>query len=282
MTLTVESTGPLASVQDLGRPGFADIGVPEGGAADRHSFRLANRLVGNCEHAAGIEALLGGLVIHTDRPIVAAVTGAPASVTADGRAMPFGEAFHVDGDSRLEIGTPVAGLRTYLAVRGGIAGTPVLGSQSTAPTLELGPAVLRPGTELAIGKAADSPVPQPFPAPNTWGGPTTVRVIIGPRDDWFTAQSLATLMNTSWTVTSDLDRVGVRLDGPALERSRPGELASEGMVRGAIQVPPSGRPVVFLADHPTTGGYPVIAVVTDADSDRIAQLRPGDLLRFTR
>lgn len=281
MTLIVESVGPQATVQDLGRPGYADVGVPTGGAADRGALTLANRLVGNPDGACGLELLMGNAVLLAEEPVVVAVTGAPASVSSDDRAMPFGEAFLLQEGDRLRIGTPVAGLRTYVGVRGGIDEPRTLGSRSTSPTANIGPEPLQSGRRLPVADAPDSVVPEPFPGQYAWTNPVTFRVLLGPRDDWFTDDAVRILLQQKWTTSSDLDRVGVRLEGPPLERSRCGELASEGMVRGAIQVPPNGQPVVFLADHPTTGGYPVIAVVTAADTDRLAQLRPGDTVRFT-
>jgi biotin-dependent carboxylase-like uncharacterized protein len=174
-------------------------------------------------------------------------------------------------------------LRTYLAVRGGIDVPPVLGSRSTDLLSGLGPAVVAAGHVLPVGSTT---LPMPgvdvAPVPDPPAGELTVPVLVGPRADWFTADAWSTLTGAVYTVTSESNRIGLRLDGPALERARPGELPSEGMVRGALQVPRSGTPVLFLADHPVTGGYPVIGYVVDADVDRCAQLRPGQSLRFRR
>ena len=182
------------------------------------------------------------------------------------------------------LGVPTSGLRTYVAVRGGFDVDPVLGSCATDTMSGLGPDVLSPGDVLAVG-TSDLPMPGVDLAPVTEpeAGDVTVLVTPGPRRDWFPDEAWASLVGQPWTVTSDSNRVGLRLDGEALERTRTDELPSEGLVRGALQVPPSGKPVLFLADHPVTGGYPVIGYVADADVDRCAQLRPGQrlLLRET-
>lgn len=281
--LCVEAVGPLATVQDLGRPGFARIGVTESGAADRAALRLANRVVGNDESAAGIEVLLGGLELKVEgRSAVVAVTGAPAHVSVDGAAVPLCTAVEVTDGQRLSLGRPDAGLRSYLAVRGGLSVPQVLGSRATDPTTGVGPPILAAGRWLPVGDSIAGPVPEadvaaPYSPPTT---DQVVQVVMGPRADWFTDAARAAFVGTAWEVTTQLDRAGVRLAGPSLERAVTRELPSEGAVRGAVQVPASGQPIVFLADHPTTGGYPVIAVVVDADTDRLAQLRPGERVRF--
>jgi allophanate hydrolase subunit 2 len=162
-----------------------------------------------------------------------------------------------------------------------VAVEPVLGSRSTDLLSGLGPAPLTVGTVLPVGTAA-GPMPGVDLAPvaDPPGGEVTVRVLPGPRVDWFAEEAVRALTGTPWTVTDESNRIGLRLAGVVLERTRTGELASEGMVRGALQVPPSGQPVLFLADAPVTGGYPVIGYVDDADVDRCGQLRPGQTLRF--
>jgi biotin-dependent carboxylase-like uncharacterized protein len=217
---------------------------------------------------------------------VVAVTGAPAPVRVGDRPGDLHRAVVVPAGAELRLGTPTSGLRTYVAVRGGIAVEPVLGSRATDTVAGLGPPVLEPGVELAVGEAPASPVPAVDVAPEAGlAGELTLGVVLGPRRDWFTDDAVATFLRTAWTVTEDANRVGFRLDGPELARTpeREGaELPSEGVIRGSVQVPPSGRPTVFLADHPVTGGYPVIGVVTDAETDRAGQLRPGAAVRFRR
>ncbi|MFE5211826.1 biotin-dependent carboxyltransferase family protein [Streptomyces sp. NPDC056600] len=275
--LEVLATGPLATVQDLGRPGLAAVGVGLSGAADRGSLRLANRLVGNEEGAAGVEVTFGGLSVRALRPVTVAVTGAVCPV--DGGAV--NAVTHLAAGSRLTLGTPAAGLRSYLAVRGGITVPEVLGSRSWDALAGLGPEPLAVGDVLPAGPASGPPPCvdlAPVAAPTA--GEVLLRVLPGPRDDWFPPSAVRELLSATWTVGAASDRVGMRLDGPALERVREGELPSEGMVPGALQVPPGGRPVLFLADHPVTGGYPVLAVVLRRDLDRAAQARPGQPLRF--
>lgn len=279
--LRVLATGPLATVQDLGRTGMGDIGVGVSGAADRGALRLANRLVGNPEEAAGIESTLGGLALCARRGITVAVTGADCPVAVDGREAAVNTVLRVPAGSELTTGTPESGSRAYLAVRGGVDVEPVLGSRSTDTLSGLGPDPLRTGDLLPVGAPTeDFPVVDAAPVPGPQAGDLVLTVVPGPRADWFTEDALSTLLGGTYRVTPRSDRVGMRLDGPLLERARAGELPSEGMVPGALQVPPAGEPTLFLADHPVTGGYPVIAVVRSADVDRAAQARPGQRLRF--
>jgi biotin-dependent carboxylase-like uncharacterized protein len=282
--IEVVGPGPLATVQDLGRPGYAHLGVPHSGAADGPSLRLANRLVGNPEDAAGLELTFGGACLRFREPAWIAVTGAPLTVSADGRALGMNAPCHVEAGASIEFGTPVAGVRTYLAVRGGLAVEPVLGSRSADLLSGLGPPALSPGDLLPIGPsqvvASLSDISVDVAPVRPLAGLPTLRIVAGPRDDWFTADALATLTREPYEVTARSNRVGVRLQGPVLRRGRDGELPSEGMPTGALQVPPDGLPIIFLADHPTTGGYPVIAVLASADLPVAAQLRPGQRLRF--
>lgn len=285
--LVVEGVGPLATVQDLGRPGHAALGVPAGGAADRAALRLGNRLVGNPEDEPGLEVLLGGLRLRVEGNVTVCLTGAPAAVTRNGSAAPICTPVPLRDGDRLHLGMPPTGLRSYLAIRGGLAVTRVLGSASTDLTAGLGPPPLEVGRRLpvAVQPAAGLVCGEAVDVASPWSAPVddlVLRVVLGPRVDWFDAAALRALTAAAWTVTSEADRVGVRLCGPHLDRSRGGELPSEGIVRGAVQVPTSGQPLVFLAEHPTTGGYPVIAVVLDVDVDALAQVRPGQRVRFSR
>jgi KipI family sensor histidine kinase inhibitor len=281
--IEVVRCGPLGTVQDLGRPGWASLGVGESGAADRASAALANRLVGNTAQAALLELSFGATLAFREAARVA-VTGALCAVSRDGRGEGVNAPFDVAAGQTLVVGPASVGLRTYVAVRGGIAVGETLGSRSTDVLSGLGPAPLAAGAVLPVGDARDGPPPAvqvaPVAAPSADG--LVVRIVPGPRDDWFTEDALATLLAAPYTVTADSNRVGVRLDGPALTRSRDGELPSEGMVTGSVQVPSGGKPIVFLADHPVTGGYPVIAVVLAADLPVLAQARPGQTVRFTR
>lgn len=278
--IQIVRTGPLCTVQDRGRAGYAAIGVSPSGAADRRSLGLANRLVGNAETAACLEITLGGLALRARRAMTMALTGAPVPSTVDGRAVAMNSPFGLAAGALLVLGVPRAGLRTYLAVRGGIDVPEVLGSRSTDVLSGLGTAPLRSGTVLSVGRAgAGWPNVDVAPVPELPAEPV-LRVLPGPRDDWFTGGAVRTLGCTPFDVTPDSNRVGIRLHGPVLERARHDELPSEGMVRGALQVPPDGRPMLFLADHPVTGGYPVIGVVVADDLPLAAQLRPGQRIRF--
>ncbi|MGW1739602.1 5-oxoprolinase subunit C family protein [Nocardia sp. NPDC001965] len=281
--IVIEQVGPLATVQDLGRPGWFDSGVGVAGAADRGALRLANRLVGNPQAAAGIEVLLGGLTLRAETTVLVAVTGAPAPATVDGTAVGHASVLPLEPGRRLRLGFTRTGLRSYIGIRGGVHIAPVLGSRSYDTLSGIGPSPLREGQSIPIG-------PQPRDWPNIDMAPQQrspeileIRALPGPRDDWFTDP--AALFAGHWTVNADTDRVGARLDradGPPLQRVSSGELPTEGMALGSVQVPPSGQPIVFLADHPITGGYPVVAVVADADIDQVSQARPGQRIRFRR
>lgn len=280
--LEILATGPLATLQDLGRPGLAHIGVGRSGAADRRSLTLANRLLANPGDAACVEVTLGGLAVRARRDLLVALTGAPCPVTVQGRPAALNSPLPLPAGAELRLGLPASGLRTYLAVRGGLTPPPVLGSRATDLLSGVGPAPLTPGTWLPVGAApATFPCVDLAPVAAPPEGELTLRVRRGPRADWFTEAALTALLTSAWRVTADSDRVGMRLEGPPLERARTEELPSEGMVPGALQVPPSGQPTLFLADHPVTGGYPVIAVVAREDVDRAAQARPGQALRLT-
>jgi biotin-dependent carboxylase-like uncharacterized protein len=304
--IEVIKPGPLATVQDLGRPGFGHLGVPRSGAADPPSLRLANRLAGNPDGAAVLELTLGRAELRFLGQAWVAVAGAPVAVTlhgpdtaagGTGRTMPHGVGFSVPAGGAVQVGAPGVGLRTYLAVRGGIDVPPVLGSRSADLRSGLGPAPLRSGDVLPVGPAASPARGGPVAgeavageadpghvtgaALPVAGQPTELRVIPGPRDDWFVPGALDMLCGSTYTVTAASDRTGLRLDGPALRSGRDDELPSEGVVTGSLQVPPGGRPILLLADHPVTGGYPVIAVVVSADVGLAGQLRPGSKLQFT-
>ncbi|QMU96996.1 5-oxoprolinase/urea amidolyase family protein [Microbacterium esteraromaticum] len=274
-------------VQDLGRPGHAELGVPASGAADRVALRDANRAVGNAPSAAVLEGV-GAIALGFRGAGVAAVAGADAElavIRADGRAVsiPHGAPFAVADGDRLEIGPPMRGLRVSIAVRGGIRMPDQLGSRSTDTLSGIGPAPLRAGDLIAIGDAPTTAVesaspPRELPAP---GDLTVLDITRGPRDDWFVRDSVGLLTEQEWLVTPRSDRVGIRLHGErALQRAIPDELPSEGAVAGAIQVPSDGQPVLFGPDHPTTGGYPIIGALTDRARDLAGQLPPGARIRF--
>ncbi|MFI6475618.1 biotin-dependent carboxyltransferase family protein [Streptomyces sp. NPDC050516] len=278
--LCVVRAGALTSVQDEGRHGHAHLGVPRSGALDLPASRLANRLVGNAMGAAVLETTLNGCAVRPRCAVTVAVTGAPCPVTLDGRPVAWGAPVRVPSGAVVEVGAATHGVRSYLAFAGGITVEPVLGSRSTDLLSGLGPALLRDGAVLPLGSpTAAYPHVDEAPAPGVLKE-LVLRVRPGPRADWFTADATAVLAGGHYRVSSASNRIGLRTEGPALRRAVEGELPSEGMVLGAVQVPPDGRPVVFLADHPTTGGYPVIGVVPEPDLAAAAQATVGMPLRF--
>ncbi len=281
-TVRVEALGAGTSLQDRGRRGVAHLGVPRSGALDAGAAALANRLVGNDPDAALFETTLGGLVLVCGQAVTVALTGAPGDLLVDGRPREQGVAHTVAAGSRLTVPPPRAGVRGYLALGGGVDVPAVLGSRAQDSLAGVGPAALRVGDVLPLGPVGAVPVLDPVPPRRTPPVPV-LRLDPGPRADWFTPEALGLLGSVPWRVGAASNRVGLRLEGPRLARQpdAPAELPSEPMVLGAVQVPPSG-PVVFLADHPVTGGYPVIGVVRAEDLDVLAQLRPGEAVRFTR
>ena len=299
--IEIVSPGLFATVQDLGRPGLAALGVGESGAADAGSLARANHLAGNPAEAAGLELTFGGLVARFSEPATVALAGAPCPVSVDGVGAGMDAVIELAAGAELRVGRPSLGLRTYLAVRGGIAVPLVLGSRSTDVLAGLGPAVLVKGAVLPVGAAlpvgatvdtsalgaTEAAGARHRPAPAgardeaaPWPDVPVLTLVAGPRDDWFTEDALRRLVAEPYLCTTESNRVGMRLSGLDLPRRRTGELPSEGMVRGSLQVPPSGQPILFLADHPVTGGYPVIAVVAGGDLDSAAQVRPGQSVRF--
>lgn len=295
MGIVVVNPGPLTLVEDLGRQGWASLGLSPSGALDRQSLRLANLLVGNPAEAAGLEILLGGLRLRFVTASTVAVAGAEGIVTLNGAEIPLNQAVRVAPGAVLDFGAPLFGLRYYLAVQGGIDVPKLLGSSSTDMLSGEGPAPLKSGEQLGTGRvsvgnssgfssgawpltnAAGLPAVRRAPDP---GRAITARVDRGPRADWFDEDSWGRLVSQDWTLSPDSNRIGARLVGRPLTQTRLEELPSEGMVLGALQVPPSGLPTVFLADHPVTGGYPVIAVVRRTDLDLLGQARPGQRIRF--
>jgi biotin-dependent carboxylase-like uncharacterized protein len=276
----VVDPGARTTVQDLGRPGHAHLGIPASGAADQAAATLANRLVGNAEGAAVLETTLRGPVLRFAASATVALTGAEVEATLDGRPVAMHSPFRVPAGGELRTGTALRGLRTYVAIRGGLDVPLVFGSASADQLTGLGPAPLQAGDQLDLGtQALDAPAVDVAPV-QALDGRAILRVVPGPREDWFAPDALTALLSSVFTVGAQVDRIGARLRGPSLPHRSDEELRSEGVVRGSLQVPPSGDPILLLADHPTTGGYPVIAVVVEADQPRAGQLRPGDEVAF--
>lgn len=285
--LHVVAPGTLSTVQDLGRPGHAGLGVAPSGALDPAALRLANRIVGNREGAAGLELTFGGLTLRADSSCVLAATGAPVTITVaageDVRSYGCGAAVPVPAGAEVGIGTPSSGLRTWLAVRGGVDAPTLLGSASTDLLAGINEP-LTDGDVLEVGSEPSDPLPAldgaPLSAPS--GDGLVLRVVLGPRHTWFTDRALASLQD-AWTVDQRSNRVGLRLVGEPLGRDvehEARELPSEGAVAGAVQVASNGLPVLFLADHPVTAGYPVVACVVGEDLALAAQALPGQTVRF--
>lgn len=280
--IRIVEPGLLATVQDLGRVGNASLGVAPSGAMDRAALRTANRLLGNPEGAAAIEVTMGGLRAVAEVDCWFAVTGAWGGIRLDGTALDPYQAHPWREGTELHLDWFDRGARAYLALRGGVLAREVLGSASTDLLSGLGPEPLAVGSIFAVGTAPENHIPGLEVA--LWGAPDEgvldLELGPGPRVDWFAAEALETLFSAEWIVSNRADRVGVRLDGPELLRIHEGELPSEGMIPGALQVPPEGRPVILGPDGPVTGGYPVIATLTPRGLDALAQARPGTRIRF--
>ncbi|WP_058909811.1 5-oxoprolinase/urea amidolyase family protein [Entomohabitans teleogrylli] len=287
--LTILAPGLQTSWQDGGRAGQAGMGVSESGAMDKAAWRCANRIVGNPASTACLEITQGGLRARAERDLVIAITGAPCPIalTAQGQRwqMAPGKPLSLAAGDEIALGAPASGLRSYLAVRGGCAVESGLGSASWDSLAGVGPAPLKAGDVLCAlpNTPLNAVLPHegPFVALPKKGDVVTIDLIAGPRTDWFSRQALETLTGQSWLVTAQSNRIGLRLQGDqALERVQLQELPSEGTCCGAIQVPASGQPVLFLNDHPLTGGYPVIGAVAHYHLDLAGQIPPGAWIRF--
>lgn len=282
---TVEDAGLQTLYQDLGRQGNGNLGVTTSGSADRAAARTANSAVGNKRNATLLENV-GGCALTALAETVVCVTGAQARVTVGGRPVPLATPTIVPAGAELVVQPPEVGMRSYIAVRGGLIADTELDSAATDMLSGLGPAPIEAGDTIAMSltpsESANALLSNPLRVSSEDGVTTgTVRCVLGPRDDWFSRSDVDKFLRTEYTVTPASNRVGLRLEGPEpLERARKGELPSEGMVAGSVQIPPSGQPVLFLRDHAVTGGYPVIATVINEDVDIAAQLPPGGKLRF--
>jgi allophanate hydrolase subunit 2 len=307
----VTAAGLLTTVQDRGRFGWTGVGVPTSGAADRPSAALANRVLGNPDDAALLEITLGGFravlepVVgdtrdrvldraHDPTPAAGAgsqdapdatpgrwcsLTGAPAPVSVGDVPVPDPALFWVPEGAEITVAAPRVGLRSYLGVSGGIDVDPVLGSRATDTLSGLGPPVVTDGTVLPLGPASPPGWDTDLAVSRIPTSRLVARFRWGPREAVFPPADRGALLATTWTVSASTSRVGARLAGPPLT-ARHGSLRSEGTGAGSIQVPPSGEPIVFLADRPVTGGYPVIGVVVEPDIAMLAQARPGTRVRF--
>ena len=280
--LEILRAGPLATVQDLGRHAWRDRGISRCGALDDLALAWGNVLVGNAAGAAGLEFTLGpaSVMVHADCCI--AVTGTDVHASLDGRPLRPWWRQRVQAGQTLKLAAPHERMRSYLVISGGIAVPPVLGSRSTDLKAGFGGLdgrALREGDRLPLAPPAALPARTIGLQPPVWS--TTLRVLPGPEMDDFGQSARETFWQADWTVTPQSNRMGYRLAGPALMRESGEELASHGVLPGVVQVPPSGQPIVLLADAQTTGGYPKIGVVIRADLWKLAQLRLGARLRFS-
>ena len=280
-TMRIEHITGYATVQDHGRPGHAHLSVPPSGAFDRDSHDFANRLVGNNAEAATIEMTRTTLQLRVTADAMIAVTGAPTSIVIDGRQRETQRAIPVAANSSILIATQHLGMRSYLAIRGGFASDAVMGSRSYDELSRIGTAPLQTGSELPIGTDAES---TPAVARQVTSGvnvsdSVTLHIHKGPR--WSYCQNSQALLENEYTVTGQLNRIGLRLAGTAIQWNTSERLPSEGMLTGAIQIAADGQPILFGPDHPTTGGYPVIAVIDERELGTVAQLAPGTTVRFT-
>ncbi|MGY4718839.1 5-oxoprolinase subunit B/C family protein [Naumannella huperziae] len=286
--LEVIIPGLQSTLQDAGRPGNLAMGVAVSGALDIRAMRLANGLVGNVPDEAILEIPYGALTLRARGRCVVAVTGARVGVIitrSGGEQVVVDDQrpLALDDGDELALGVPAGGVRAMLAARGGFAVDAVLGSRSTDTLGGIGPPPLRAGQVLGLRDIVPPAraVGDPVPWPDEPSGSLEVPIMLGPRDDWFDADSVQRLVTEPWLVTERSDRVGLRLGGGRpLVRTEQRELPSEGVATGSLQVPPSGEPILFLADHPITGGYPVIAVVDSTALGALGQAPPGTELRF--
>jgi biotin-dependent carboxylase-like uncharacterized protein len=278
--IDVLATGPQATVQDGGRSGYGHLGVPRAGAMDPLALAQANRLVGNPPDAAAIEFLMGGFALRFTEAVAFSLAGAPAPAWLGRAPVPRNAWTYARPGDVLTSGRPAYGLWTYLAVAGGVDVPPVLSSRSTDSLSGLGPAPLASGDVLPTGPCRGAPsMPSDVFVENASAQPLLeLGFHWGPRDDWFTAAARRTFVTTTWQVSTEVNRIAARLTGPRVEHSRHDQLPTEGVHPGSIQVPPSGQPLVFLANHPPTGGYPVIGVLHEADLGRMAQAAPGTMV----
>jgi biotin-dependent carboxylase-like uncharacterized protein len=272
--------GRLATLQDLGRDGYGHLGVASAGAVDRLNLRIANRLVGNPDAAAALEMTAEGATLRFNADARVALTGGALALQLDDAPAPSYQTLFVKAGTVLHCGRILQGWRSYLAVAGGIQATPVLGSRSTDTLAKLGPEPLAEGARLQTGPAGASQQGAYLRSAPQYGLSPRLRILAGPHQEWFTPEALLVLRSSKFQVTSQSDRIGLRLEGAELRRLKQGELPSMGMLEGAIQVPGSGQPIMLMANHGATGGYPVIANVIAADMHLAAQLAPGAEVSF--
>jgi biotin-dependent carboxylase-like uncharacterized protein len=279
-TITFNSTVGFLTLQDQGRIGYANIAVPTSGAFDQKSHQLANRLIGNFPNACAIESLRGSFEFSTDSELVISATGAPASVQVDGREHEMFRSIFVPAGSVVSVSPGSLGMRTYLAIRGGIVGNQIMGSSSYDELSQIGTPPIKPGDKFSVENQVAGSITGDYIPGSVITGLNTVELEAMPAPRWSGFSNSDILFTSEYQVSSSVNRVGLRLSGPGLIWNSESRLASEGVVTGAIQIPVDGMPLIFGPDHPTTGGYPVVAVVSRNSLDLLAQTAPGTVVRF--
>ncbi len=277
--------GFLTSIQDLGRFGYAHLGVSASGAADSFALRIGNLLVGNKEEAAGLEMTLTGGLYEFAKPCSVAITGSHFSPRLNSSEAPMWRAFNVAAGQRLKIGATQEGARCYLCIQGGFDLPLTLGSYSTHLMTSLGGCsgrALRKGDVLKVRSSAHALVEAPSEDFSSWYQRNVLRVTAGLQEDFFSKEEIEIFYASSYEVAEDSNRMGLRLLGPQLKHVAGSEIVTEGAPLGAVQVPQNGKPIILFVEHQTTGGYPKIANIISADMHRVGQLRPRDVVRFRK
>lgn len=287
MSIKVLSAGPLSTIQDAGRFGYLKSGIGTSGVMDREAYDTANRLLQNTNGEAVIETTLMGPTLLFDQDCICCITGADMMPMLDGQSVPMYQPFLIKAQQTLSFSFAVNGCRGYLAFAGGIDVPLALGSRSTNLKCRLGGyqgRALQTDDILSIGSSnanASDLLHNAAPKPS-FSSSVTVRVIEGPQAEYFTDQGKQTFYGRSFAVAPESDRMGYRLDGPGVESKDGVDIVSDGIAYGAVQIPPNGKPIILLSDRQTTGGYAKIATVVSKDIPKIAQLKPGDQIRFQR
>lgn len=284
--LRIRSPGLFTTVQDAGRPGFAALGVPCGGAADQLSLRAGNRMLGNDDDAAALECTLTGPVIEFEGAATIALTGAACGASLDGNPAPMWREVAVRAGQVLTLGAMIGGCRAYVCIRGGVDVPLVMRSRATLPSAGFGGLegrALRAGDVLTIG-SSEQRVAREESRAEEWASEViarrTLRVIAAQSNDPLPRAVIDSVLDATWRIGDRSDRTGVRLEGEAVAFLHGGRLASEGMPHGAVQLPESGLPIILGVDRPTTGGYPLAGCIISADLPALGQLRPRDIVRF--
>ena len=281
-SITFSQASGFITLQDQGRIGFANIAVPTSGAFDQSAHHLGNRLVGNFPGACSIESLRGTFKFSTDTDLVISVTGAAASVQINGREHEMSRAVYVAANSTVAVKPGSVGLRTYIAIRGSISGDSVMGSNSYDELSQIGTPPIQAGDQFSISNQVAGSISGDYFPNFAVSGQAEIQLEAKPAPRWSGFSNGQTLFETEYQVTESSNRVGMRLSGPELIWNSKERLASEGVITGAIQIPVDGMPLIFGPDHPTTGGYPVIAVVSRHSLNLLAQSEPGTKVRFRK